>query len=40
MGEENKVSSVQETGGGKRIAPAEKSRSAGKTAGLDRKSVV
>lgn len=34
MGEENKVSSVQETGGGKRIAPAEKSRSAGKTAGL------
>lgn len=34
MGEENRVSSVQETGGGKRIAPAEKSRSAGKTAGL------
>ena len=34
MCEENKVSSVQETGGGKRIAPAEKSRSAGKTAGL------
>lgn len=34
MGEENKVSSVQETGGGKRIAPVEKSRSAGKTAGL------
>lgn len=34
MGEENKVSSVQETGGGKRIAPAEKSHSAGKTAGL------
>ena len=34
MGEENKVSSVQETGGGKRIAPAEKARSAGKTAGL------
>ena len=34
MGEENKVSSVQETGGGKRIAPAEKSRSAGKRAGL------
>ena len=34
MGEENKVSSVQETGGGKRIAPAEKSRSAWKTAGL------
>lgn len=34
MGEEDKVSSVQETGGGKRIAPAEKSRSAGKTAGL------
>lgn len=34
MGEENKVSSVQETGGGKRIAPAEKSRSAGKAAGL------
>ena len=34
MGEENKVSSVQETGGGNRIAPAEKSRSAGKTAGL------
>ena len=34
MGEENKVSSVQETGGGKRIAPAEKSCSAGKTAGL------
>ena len=34
MGEENKVSSVQETGGGKRIAPEEKSRSAGKTAGL------
>ena len=34
MGEENKVSSVQKTGGGKRIAPAEKSRSAGKTAGL------
>ena len=34
IGEENNVSSVQETGGGKRIAPAEKSRSAGKTAGL------
>ena len=38
MSEENKVSSVQKTGGGKRIAPAEKPekkpRSAGKTAGL------